>query len=85
MSSSSSFEDDILSDGSFSLEEPKHEPRLATKETWAVYAGKYLVLTVLLLAAALMGFLTYWFTKDDEEDAYEAEVSGALWLGNGRL
>jgi hypothetical protein len=52
----------------------KGDEQLAAKETQAVNAGKVLVFGVLIMAAILMGWLTYWFTSLDEQDTFETSV-----------
>ena len=51
------------------------EEIIATKETKAVWQAKILVLTVLLIAAGVAGFMTYWLTDSSEQDDFETQVS----------
>jgi hypothetical protein len=60
--------------GSATTEVDEIGETLAARETKAVNAGKALVFGVLLLAAVAMGWLTYWFTSEDEQNAFESSV-----------
>ena len=50
------------------------EEIIATKETKAVWYSKLLVLTVLLIAAGVAGFMTFWLTDSSEQDDFETQV-----------
>jgi hypothetical protein len=60
--------------GSATTEVEEKGETLAAGETKAVNAGKVLVFGVLIIAAVAMGWLTYWFVSDDEQDAFESSV-----------
>ena len=47
---------------------------LAQREHRHVVRSKALVFVVLLLAAALVGFFTYWFLSESEKAAFESQV-----------
>ena len=51
---------------------------LAQKENKNVLRSKALVFLVLLLAAALVGFFTYWFLSESEKAAFESQVSSPV-------
>ena len=53
-------------------------PVLAQKETRLVNRSKVCVYLVILVSAALVGGLTYWFMESREAVWYEDEVRGAL-------
>jgi hypothetical protein len=63
----------------------KEEEQLAARETKAVNAGKVLVFGVLLLSAVLMGWLTYWFTSEEEQDTFETSVGCHLLFFLSRI
>ena len=47
---------------------------LAQREHKHVMRSKALVFVVLLLAACLVGFFTYWFLSQSEKEAFESQV-----------
>jgi hypothetical protein len=51
------------------------EPEIAARENAQVFYSKLLVMSVLLLSAGGVGFLTWWFIAGEEEDDYKAQVS----------
>jgi hypothetical protein len=51
------------------------EPEIAARENAQVFYSKLLVMSVLLLSAGGVGFLTWWFITGEEEDDYKAQVS----------
>jgi len=56
---------------------------LAHKETRAVHAGLCLVFVVLMLAASTLAILTYWFTANEERQAFETAFTNiATQLAN---
>jgi hypothetical protein len=51
------------------------EAILATKETRAVHYSRIMVLTVLVMSAAVAGSLTFWLFSESEKDDFKVQVS----------
>jgi hypothetical protein len=56
------------------------EPEIAARENALVFYSKLLVMSVLLLSAGGVGFLTWWFIAGEEEDDYKAQVSIYVYI-----
>ena len=49
-------------------------PEIAARENTGVKFTKFLVLFVMLAAAAGVGYLTYWYVSEEEADDYRQQV-----------
>jgi hypothetical protein len=51
------------------------EAILAKKETRAVHYSRIMVMSVLVISAAVAGGLTFWLSSESEKDDFEVQVS----------